>query len=192
MALDDRAMDELIATALRRDGVVRTWQELLVPVLTGIGDRYAGTGTCIEVEHLLSARVLAVLGGLVARPVEAVNGRPVLLSCAAEEQHGLPLYALGAALTEEGIALRLLGPGMPYPALAGAIERTGPGAVFVWSQTSASGDPAPLAGLPARRPALRLIVGGPGWAHDRLPDGVRAVHSLPEAIAAVRAALGLT
>jgi DNA-binding transcriptional MerR regulator len=191
MALDDRTMDELMAGALRRDGVAATWQDLIVPVLIGIGDRYATTGTCVEIEHLLSGRVMWALDALIARPDDAVNARPVLLSCAAQEQHSLPLYALGAALTAERVAVRLLGARMPYPALAAAIERAGPAVVFVWSQTAETGDPAPLAELPSRRPALRLIAGGPGWDGDRLPAGVRAVHTLPEAISEIRIALGL-
>ncbi|MGI8330773.1 MerR family transcriptional regulator [Actinomadura scrupuli] len=191
MALDDQAMDRLITTALRRDGVVPTWQDLLVPVLTGIGDRHASTGACVEIEHLLSGRVLGALGPLIARPDEVVNARPVLLACADEELHDLPLYALGAALSAERIAVRLFGSRVPYPALADAIERIGPAVVFVWSQTSQTGDPAPLAGLPGRRPALRLIAGGPGWAYDRLPGEVRPVRTLPEAITEIRSALGL-
>ena len=50
---------------------------------------------------------------------EPRNGRPVLLACAPEEQHSLPLAALAAALAEQGIGARLLGGGLPAGGAAG-------------------------------------------------------------------------
>jgi hypothetical protein len=71
----------------------------------------------------------------------------------AGEQHSLPLYALAAALAELQVETRMLGARTPPQALADAVSRTGPAAVFVWSQTAATGDPAQLAGLPRQRSA---------------------------------------
>ena len=72
LAMDDTLMGEIIQAALDRDGVIRTWEDLLVPVLTGIGARYEHSGECIEAEHLLSAVILAALAGI--RPAQP--GRP--------------------------------------------------------------------------------------------------------------------
>ena len=53
----------------------------------------------------------------------------------------------------------MLGAQTPPPALADAISRTGPAAVFIWSQTAATGKPAQLAGIPRQRlPRSRLLV----------------------------------
>lgn len=190
LAMDERSISRLIGETLRRRGVVRTWEDLLVPVLVRIGDRHAATGDLIDVEHLLSGCVLAALSAVAARLGEAVNARPVLLACAEEEQHSLPIYALQAALAKEHIRARMLGARVPYRALTAAIHRLGPAAVFIWSQSSDTGDLTSLAALPVLRPPTRLIVGGPGWRSVRTP-GLDVVDSLPEALAMARSALGL-
>ena len=181
MSLDVPAMGDAIRSAIARGGVVRAWDGLMVPVLAGIGRKHAVGGECVEVEHLLSTVVIGCLSE-VPTPERPLNVRPVVLACAPEEQHSLPLYALAAALAQAGVAASLLGARVPPDALAAAIRRTGPGAVFVWSQTAETGDPDWLAGLPGTRPMVRLLVGGPGWRQDRLPDSVRFVTSLSQAV----------
>ncbi len=114
----------------------------------------------------------------------------MLLACAEREQHSLPLYALAAALAERGVSSRMLGPALPYGSLVAAVRRTGPAAVFLWSQVAETGDPAALPDLRPRRPGARLLLGGPGWPQDGLPDGSRLVGSLPDAVTEVIAALG--
>ncbi|TDC79943.1 MerR family transcriptional regulator [Actinomadura sp. 7K507] len=185
MALDAPAMSDAVRTALARDGVTRAWNGLFVPVLGGIGRKHAATGDCVDVEHLLSSVLLGHLAG-VPPPVRPRNARPVLLACAPEEQHSLPVYALAAALAEADVAVAFLGARVPARALAAAVRRTGPVAVFVWSRIAETGDPAWFGALPASRPPYRLVVGGPGWARDRLPAAAVQVASLDEAVAELR------
>lgn len=190
LAMDDALMAEIIRAALTRDGVIPTWQGLLVPVLSGMGTRYELTGGCVESEHLLSSVILAALACLPPSQPGRAGHRAVLLAGAAVEQHSLPLYALAAALAECGVSTRMLGAALPYPALAAAVRRTGPAAVFLWSQTTGTGNPAALPDLRSRRPGARLLLGGPGWPRDGLPDGSRRIGSLPDAVTEVLAALG--
>jgi hypothetical protein len=190
LALDEQRISETIRAALIRDGSVRTWEELLVPVLSGLGTRFEHTGTCVEAEHLLSVAVIAEFSRRTADLPGQVQHRAVLLASAEDDQHSLPLHALAAALAERGIDSRVLGPDLPYFALAAAVRRTGPGVVFLWSQVPASGDPAMLPDLFPRRPGARLILGGPGWDRDRIPASARIVDTLPDARSEVAAALG--
>jgi DNA-binding transcriptional MerR regulator len=139
LALDGPAIAGLLDRALDSSGVVATWERLAVPVLTAVGERTATSGTCIEVEHLLSTQLLAALAARVSRLAEPLNARTVLLACADDEEHSLPLYALAAALAERGVRTTMLGARTPPPALADAISRIGPAAAFVWSQTAATG-----------------------------------------------------
>ncbi|MEV5576804.1 MerR family transcriptional regulator [Spirillospora sp. NPDC052269] len=189
MALDAAAMTSAARAVLSADGVVAAWDGVFVPVLDGIGRKHAASGDYIEVEHLLSAVLLQCLaertplGDVQATPPPA--NRPVLLACAPEEQHSLPVYALAAALAEDEAAVTVLGARVPSATLSAAIKRIGPRAVFVWSQTTDTGDPSWLDDLPGTRPPLRTVIGGPGWARDRIPDGVRLVTALPEAISAL-------
>ena len=190
LALDEKRASETIRAALDQDGSVRTWEDLLVPVLSGLGTRFEHTGTCVEAEHLLSVATIGAFSRRTAdRPGQAQH-RAVLLASAEGEQHDLPLFALAAALAEQGIDSRVLGSDLPYFALAAAVRRTGPGVVFLWSQAPATGDPLALPDLSPRRPGARLILGGPGWDRDRIPAAARLVISLPEALSEIVAALG--
>ncbi|GAA4218997.1 transposase-like protein [Streptosporangium album] len=189
VALDSQTVSDWIGASLDRHGVLWTWESLIFPALEMICRRQAETGASVEIEHLFSERVLAALTRLVERPHRPVNERPVLLACAEEEQHSLPIYALAAELTVgHHVETRVLGARTPYPALADAMRRLGPAVVFVWSQQRATGDPTPLASLPLLRPASRVIVGGPGWL-DGLPPSVSRVTSFREALTQVSAAL---
>ncbi|MEV6691111.1 MerR family transcriptional regulator [Micromonospora sp. NPDC051196] len=184
MRLDAEAISETIARSIATDGVVDTWNRLLRPVLVGIGERHAATAALIEVEHLISRCVSAAFATVVAaRPAPAGQPPRILLSCADEEQHSLPLEALAAALAEVGVNHRLLGARVPVTALLDAIDRTGPAAVMIWSHTRATADPAQLSALltAPRRPLL-VLAAGPGWQVDTLPAGVAHPGDLAEAV----------
>ena len=183
MSLDAAACIEILTADIDARGVIGTWETMLRPVLAAMGERWAVTGQGIDVEHLLSEAVLTVLRGVrPAAATAAVSSRFALLAGAEAEQHVLPLHVLAAALAERRVPARVLGAAMPREALAAAVRRSGPAAVFVWSQLVGTGDPSQLAGLPALRPAARTIVGGPGWDPARLPAGVHLASSLPDAV----------
>lgn len=190
MALDTRAVTSTVREQVEQHGVLRTWDVVLRPLLVAVGARWAATGEGVEVEHLLSECAAAVLREVAGRSDEPPGRRPVLLTCAPDEQHALPLHALAAALAEQGLATRTLGAALPAEALLAAVRRTGPAVVFVWSQLSATADPAVLAGLPVTRPATSVLVGGPGWQRAELPRRATLAHDLPEAVAVVEQVLG--
>ncbi|MBM0225638.1 MULTISPECIES: MerR family transcriptional regulator [Micromonospora] len=187
MRLDAVAIGETIAHALATDGVVATWDGVLRPVLVGIGDRHAATGGLIEVEHLVS-RCVSEAFAAAARSHPVTGPARILLSCADEEQHSLPLEALAATLAEAGVGYRMLGARVPVAALVEAVNRTGPAAVVVWSHTRATADPDQLSALLAapRRPLL-VLAAGPGWPADALPAGVVRPVDLTEALSLARA-----
>lgn len=190
MALDSAACTELVRASLHTGGLVATWEQLVVPVLVGVGRRWALTGEGVDVEHLLSECVLACLRSEFPPPAEPLNGRPVLLACAEEDQHSLPLHALAAALAELGVSTRLLGARVPHESLVAAVRRSGPAAVFVWASLPRHGADRQPPALPALRPAPAVVVGGPGWPEELLAD-VRRAADLPSAAAAVVASCGL-
>jgi hypothetical protein len=180
MRLDEPTMRTVIGASVTGRGVVRTWDEMLRPVLVGVGRRYATTHRLVEVEHLLSRCITEVFGA-VPRPGSGAAPR-VLLACADEEQHSLPLEALAAALAERGVGCRLLGARVPRQALRDAVRRTGPTAVLLWSHAPATADAAQLEALAGgrRRPAV-IAAAGPGWPEPLL-EGVLRPTSLSEAV----------
>ena len=190
MSLDSIACVDIVRETIERRGVVWTWDQLVVPVLVGVGRRWEATGTGIEVEHLLSESVTAALTGVVSRLRAPVNPRPVLLACAPGEMHSLPLFAVSAALSERHIGARVLGARVPHEALVAAVRRTGPSAVLVWAYTDATGAHEVLEELPAMRPSPTVIAAGPGWA-EPLPPGVQHVSDLVGAVARIAHAVGV-
>ncbi len=189
--LDAPAIRELLQESVQNRGVVATWENVVMPVLIGIGDRFEVTQKFVEVEHLTSRCVTEVFGAI-SRPMARQVPR-VLLSCADEEQHSLPMEALAAALAEAGTASRLLGARVPPDALAEAVTRTGSAVVVVWSQTPHTADAAQLTQLlvgPVR--PLLVAAAGPGWSHRDLPSEIAVLGSLTEALRVVLAAAGPT
>lgn len=190
LALDAAEIHRVLAGSIAERGVVRTWDELLRPVLVAVGLRWEATGRSVEAEHLLCEVALATLSaaGADRRPG---TGRPVLLACCPQERHSLPLAALDAALAEHHVNVRTFGPDLPADALAAAARRSGPAALLLWSQSPRTADPAVLAALPPRRPPTTLLVGGSGWTARELPSRVTYVPDLPTAVFAIRAAVGV-
>lgn len=185
MALDSDAVVTMVADQVTAHGVIRTWEHVLAPVLVSVGERWATTGEGVEIEHLLSRCVATGLRQAVNVPVGP--GRPVLLACAPDDQHDLPLHALAAGLAERGQGCRILG-ALPAEALVAAVRRTGPAALFVWSQTQATGDVAVLTALPVTRPPTCVVVGGPGWP-ETLPARVSRADGLGAALTLLGQAL---
>ena len=190
MALDAASVTGMLRAQIAANGVLHTWDHVLRPVLIAVGAKWAATGEGVEVEHMLSDCAAVALRATGDGVVEPPGRRPILLACAPDEQHALPLHALGAGLAERGIAVRTLGPAMPAAALEAAVRRTGPAALFVWSQVRGSADVRVLETLPVTRPATVVLVGGPGWVPEQLPARVGLAHDLQHAVQLVEQALG--
>lgn len=180
--LDLDGAESLILEGLRHRGVLRTWDEMMRPVLVAVGRRWADSGEAIEVEHVLSE---AALGALRRRRLElpvADDRRPVLVAAAPLDQHTLTLHVLTLGLAERRMPAVVLGAQVPVPALAAAVRRIRPSAVFVASVVEGSGDPEELAAhLPDTRPPTLVVVGGDGWP-ERLPARLHRPASLSEAL----------
>lgn len=180
--LDLDSAEEIILGALRERGVLRSWDELMRPVLVAVGKRWVETGEAIEVEHVLSE---ASLGALRRRRVELPTSddrAPVLLASAPGDQHTLTLHVLAVGLAERRCPARVIGAQLPIATLAAAIRRIRPSAVYVSCVVCDAGDPIALTTmLPRTRPPALLVVGGGGWPSD-LPPGLLHATGLSEAL----------
>ncbi len=172
LALDGDAVYDGVAGQLASYGVLQTWDAVVVPLLVTVGRHWAETGEGVDAEHLVSDSIVSALRQ--HAPRLPAPPRAPLLACAPGDLHALPLHALAAALAERGLGSRLLGASVPLAALQSAVRRTGPAAVFLWSQIRATGGAGTLLALPATRPATVLVAGGPGWPHDLPSTAVRA------------------
>ena len=177
--LDAPLLCSMLGDAFARHGVIAAWQQLAVPALRELGARDPAVAGHGAVEHMLSGSLLTTLHAVITLAPPARTIRPVVLACAEEEQHVLPVYALHAELAGRGVDVRQLGGRVPRQALAHAVTTVHPAAVFVWSQVPATAQPGQLDGLPA---GLRIVIGGPG-GQDRPPvPPAHLAGSLDEAV----------
>ena len=188
-SLDRNFVETILRKDIEQYGVIDSWQEVIVPVLVIIGDAWEETGTGIEVEHLLSETITAILRERSKQLKTPLNSRPVLLASVGEELHCLALHALHAALAEAKVDCNFLGARTPLEALSNVVSRSAPPAVFLWAQLSKNGDPKYFRDIPAIRPAPRYILGGPGWDREECTD-VAFADDLPLACQQIKQALG--
>ncbi len=180
MSLDADAITALITTMIDQHGVIGTWDRVISPVLVSVGERWARTGTGVEVEHVLATGVAAALMKSLPR---SVNGRrPVLLACMPDEEHMLPLLALHSALLAEGTPSVLLGHKVPQGAMVDAVKRVRPRKVGLWAQMPARADSGIVEVLPQLRPPLSPVLLGPGWRAASCGDYPRPA-TLTDAVA---------
>lgn len=176
--LDPDAFRRIVVGFLDRHGTVDTWQKLLVPFLQELGERCAQPGGPVEIEHLATDGIIAALHAI---PRGSGGAASVLLACAPEEQHSLPLEVLRHALAERGRGAISLGARVPPHSLLTMVTVRKPPATVVWAHTAELARLVPVGQLTG----TRLFVAGPGWAALPLPDGARHLRNLTEAIDAL-------
>lgn len=190
LAMDAAAVRRLVDDAVAAEGLVRTWDTVVRPVLGAVAGRWESTGAGVEIEHLVSEAVTAVFGArALAAPRPDADLRPVLLACTPGEWHNLPLAVLGAALAERGVPCRPLGANLPLDALVAAVRRTAPAAVVLWAQHPRTADLELFTALPRTRPAFRSFAAGPGW--ESPPARVAHLESLVGAVDTLCALVGV-
>lgn len=183
-SLDSHSCNRIIENNLKEQGVVQTWNELLMPVLTSVGKRWAETGDGVEVEHLLTEIVTWQMRKMADRLRAPANPRTVLLASAPYELHTLPLYAVSAALAERNIGSKVLGARTPVGAVENAIKKTAPAAVLMWAQMDASSSVTDLQNLISLRPAPLVLLAGPGWP-EKMPMGLKRTNDLNSTVCAI-------
>lgn len=188
LAMDAFGVQRLIADSIAELGVVAVWDEMIRPVLGAVAARWAQTGECVEVEHLVHECTLAAVIGATPLVAAPHNPRPVLLACVPGEGHSLPLYPLRAALAARSLATQFLGAALPSSALAAAVRRTAPAAVGLWAQLPRTADPGVFDRVPRTRQRVRLFAIGPGWVDAELPNTVERAENLAAAVDLMEAA----
>ena len=170
-ALDDvaaqAALDRTLAT-LSVEGALR---DVLLPVMSGVGQGWEDDQAAIAREHfatnLVRGRLLAL-----ARGWDLGGGPRALLACAPDEQHDLGLIAFGLALRARGWRITYLGPSTPVTTLAEAARLTQPALIVLSSslEQRLRGADDELRDLAS---GFRLALGGPG-STDELASRVGA------------------
>lgn len=183
-ALDQAACASIISESLSEIGVIPTWNDLVLPILKSVGEMWELRQCGIEVEHILSTAIQSEFSRFAYEATTKTTRTMVVLGSMSGDSHQLPVWAVGAGLAERGIRFVHLGSGMPLESLGDVIVRTGPRAVFLWSQIKGSTDATDLAQLPSLRPNPRIVIGGPGWVNEP-PRWVHSACDLMSAVALI-------
>ncbi|WBB52216.1 transcriptional regulator [Verrucosispora sp. WMMD573] len=176
--LDGNRVAALVVEMAEEWGVVRLWDDVCVPVLAALSGR---TAAGIAVGHALSEGVRVGLDVFRRDPCVGPPTDGVLLAGAEQEEHSLGLHALAAALRERGRGCLLVGPALPWTALASAVHRARPHSVAVWAQSPVTGRSYRIGRFARDFPAVRVYGAGPGWIEPLTPPATR-IDSLPAAL----------
>lgn len=180
--LDAEAIGKILGGLLEADGAIRTWEDVLRPVLGAVGARWARTGAGIDIEHVLSEATMEAFRAHRFHQLPPTGGRRILLACSAGDLHVLPLHVLGSALAERRVPTLMMGARVPWPVLVSAVRRTRAGGLFLWRQQPAETD-IDFSDLLRMRPPPQIVVGGPGWNSVRLSPGVALSPTLAHTVA---------
>lgn len=194
-ALDADGLSRLYQRVTRESDLISAWTGVLAPALRRIGERWSGGSIGVDSEHLASELLVNELRSLTqANRARVAGRRRVVLASADEEQHYLPLVAIEAELSLQGVGCVFLGPRVPVDALLDLLGRTAPPVVFLWASLMRPADDSLWRSLAAAERPTTLVVGGPGWPDElsAASDAVtiRRADSLEEACTFLTEAVG--
>jgi DNA-binding transcriptional MerR regulator len=166
-ALDADGLARIYQRVTRESDLVSAWTSVLAPAMRRIGERWSDGSLGVDSEHLASELLVTELRSLTRANRARIGGRrEVVLASADEEQHYLPLVAVEAELSLQGIGCVFLGPRVPVEALLDLVGRSTPPVVFLWASISRPADDPLWTALSSVERPLKIVVGGPGWPED--------------------------
>ena len=185
-AYDAEGLRTLFVRKLEDLGTVRAWTDHIAPSMRRVGEEWYRGSVGVDGEHLVSdALHTALRARLASRRTKGQDHRPVLLACAEDEHHVLPLLALQCALADQEIGCHMLGQRTPFSAIAGMTIRLEPAAVFLWASIVHFDGNALASVLDAAADRTDVLLGGPGWS----VEGGTHVADLQAAVDAVQQAI---
>ena len=122
---------ELLDAAQQALGLGRTVDDVLLPALRQIGQRWGSGEADVSHEHMTTNAIRSWLSGLNQTRPSLRQFGPVVLCCGPRDDHTLGLEALRALLVERGVDCLLLGARTPVESLARAVRDTAAAAVIL-------------------------------------------------------------
>lgn len=122
----DRALDRMLATL----SLETAMQDVLLPYLHLLGDRWATGEVSVAQEHFASSLIRGRLLGL-ARGWGVGGGPSLVLACPPGEEHDLGLIMFGIAAWRRGWRITYLGQDTPIATIVQAVEVVEPALVVL-------------------------------------------------------------
>lgn len=127
--LDAAGIDQLLESAWLRLGCLCTMQEVVLPLLVEVGQRWQAGRLGIHHEHLFSSRMTSFLVRKWQPLSDHANGPLVVLATPPGEEHELGLHLAALYLALEGCRVLFLGQNTPSDAVLQAVRTSGADAV---------------------------------------------------------------
>lgn len=176
----EQVLDKLLATR----GVITVIQDVVLPLLGDLGERWASAQVNVAQEHFISAFIHGRLLGL-ARGWDRGLGQRALLACPQNEHHTFGLISFGIALHRLGWRITYLGADTPLRSVTQASEQLRPHLVVISTSMRGRLEPArsELRTLAARVP---VALAGAGVDRRFAEDcGARHLDSDPVTAASI-------
>jgi len=185
---DTFAFRQQLQQTIGREGLLRFVQDTVAPLTEHVGDAWMNGEIRVYEEHLYTEQIKRVLRQAIAALPAATGAPRILLTTPPEEQHSIGLLMVEALFTLEGATCIALGTQTPLPEV---VQAAADNAADVVALSISSAFPirqiSPLIEQLRRllAPPVNLWVGGGAVRRLHPPEGVRLLHSLPDALAAL-------
>lgn len=130
-SFDELLLEEIYQQALSLHPIQTVTQELIIPVLRALGDRWDKIATGIAAEHFFSVFLRNKLGARFHHRSRTNNGPKLICACLPGDPHEIGLLLFSLAADDANYRQILLGADMPLPHLAEAAKRTSVNAIVL-------------------------------------------------------------
>lgn len=128
---NEKSLDTTYNEALSIYPVDMVTEEVIIPVLNTLGDRWQERETGIAEEHFFSAFLRNKLGARLHHESHRSRGNRILVSCLPGEYHELGVLLFCIAAIGHGYQILYLGNNMPPSQLSKVVERTDVSAILL-------------------------------------------------------------
>ena len=128
-AFDPDAIEMAVNRALTLGSAAVICEQVIVPVMFRIGDLWHTGEITVAQEHLATQILETTARKLIGLMQPPPGSRRVLLACFAEDEHTLPLYAIGLHLVQASFRTVMLGGRTPPAAIRQAVQKLEPACV---------------------------------------------------------------
>ena len=162
--LDEQAANTALDRLFAAYTVETVLQEVILPYLHRLGDRWAAGEVSVAQEHFASNLLRGRLLGL-AQGWGQGRGPGAILACLPGEQHELGLLAFGVALRRRGWRITYLGTDSPIDAVADIARSLAPAVVVLLSMTP-EGFLDHAHDIKQLANQAQVMIAGPGATHE--------------------------
>lgn len=177
---DRSRFEELLRAVIQRQGLERSLQRVLFPLLERIGLLWLTDHVIPGQEHFVSHLVRKQVILATDRLKSPVPGRdPLIIFAPRGEHHEIPLLVVNYIFRKNGYPTRYFGTDIPLESVRKYLECGRAAAVYTHIITPLKVSASALVeSLTSFRPGMRVFISGPGLAGLEMKPGVRVISSL--------------